>query len=370
MDAVHSFMEKNPSSINDFIQWWTENKNKKDYSVVIPKGIEAVEIMTIHKAKGLQFPVVVLPFMNINTTKHGSNGFWHDIDLEDIEELPVAYFKFVKDLGDTILADIYNEEKQKTLLDLLNIAYVAFTRPQDKLFILSNYPKDTKFNVVKNTIAFHLHNFLKHKNQWEDGLTTYTFGECLPLPKKSNEALMKASLSGEDFPEFDNYISSDWRNRIYIRPVSKSPTFDDEKLMALVRGKLMHKVMEKVFSYDDVTNVLEQLNINGEITSSEKEIMLQKIKQIINLPELSNFYKKGIKVLNEAAILDENGEFFRPDRVVLFDKKAVVIDYKTGTPIESYKKQILSYKSLLSNMGYKDVDAYLIYLDEVKVEKA
>jgi ATP-dependent exoDNAse (exonuclease V) beta subunit len=368
MDAVFEFTEKSPSSIEDFLHWWLENK--KSHSVVIPKGIDAVQIMTIHKAKGLQFPVVIFPFVNMNVTKTGLDGFWNKLDLENIPELPTAYFNFTKEILNTNVAETFKDEKNKTLLDLLNIVYVAFTRPQQKLFILSNYPKDTKFTEGKNTIAFHLHNYLKHKNLWEDGLNIYPFGENEAVITKEDSKEKTESHSGfESVAMFDTYISNDWRKKICIRPSLKSPALNDEKQLALIRGRLMHKAMEKVYDIDDVEKVLSAMFVDGEITEIEKSIMSTNIIELLKSPELSQCFDKNLKIINEAAIMNENGQFFRPDRVVLSGKKAVVIDYKTGTPSESYKQQLQQYKSLLSQMGYNPVDAYLVYLDESLVQR-
>ncbi|MBS4012590.1 MAG: UvrD-helicase domain-containing protein [Bacteroidetes bacterium] len=363
MDAVFDYTDKNPSSIEDFLQWWHEKGG--ELSVVVPKGIDAVQIMTIHKAKGLQFPVVLFPFANMNISKAGLEGFWHNIEIDSLPELPLGFFNFTKDLEKTTLADDYLMEKQKTFLDLLNIVYVGFTRPQKKLFVLTNYPKNEKFTEQGTTVAYHLRNFLEYKEMWADGVLSYGFGTNESEPERQGQTNTDANNN----VSFDKYLSSDWRNKIYIRPVLKTPDINDEKLKAMIRGRLIHKVMENVYDRMDVDKVLSSMIVNGEIVAEEKPVLTEKIYKFVNSKELYDYYNGDSKILNEADIMNENGHFFRPDRVVLSGDNAAVIDYKTGSRSELYKKQLLQYKALIEQMGYKNVDAFLVYLDEEIIEK-
>ncbi len=367
MDAVYDFLDKNPSSIDDFLQWWDEVKSK--YSVVLPKGVEAVQVITIHKAKGLQFPVVIYPFAKQFSNKLTKKGFWANIDSLIDPEFNSAYIMYDKTIEGTYLAEHYTEEKQKTLLDLLNVVYVAFTRPVEKLFILSNIPKNGKFK--EGSLPLFLHNFLEKRGLWIEDKLAYTFGDNEIASESSQpELLIDTTPSPENiFVGIEKYISNDWRERIRVKPTTKTAIPEDEVQAAMIRGKLMHKVMERIYTSKDVPFVLNQMLINGEINASEKEKLFSSIMEIIGMPEISSCFDENIHVKNEAAIMDEKGEFFRPDRVVLKKSEAIIIDYKTGTPSDSYKKQIMRYKSLLGRMGYGKIKAYLVYLDKKSIEK-
>ncbi|MFO8067995.1 MAG: UvrD-helicase domain-containing protein [Bacteroidales bacterium] len=363
MDAVYDFLDKNPSTIDGFLEWWEDVKN--DYSVILPEGVEAVQVKTIHKAKGLQFPVVIYPFAKQKNSSTTVKGFWASLDDSVVPGLNTAYITYETAMQDTCLEDFYNKEKEKSLLDLLNLVYVAFTRPVEKLFVLSSLPKNEKFK--ENTVPGFLNSFLVDKQLWQEGVKLYTFGQN--FTGKQNLSKDNDNIS----PDFDvalkDYISNDWRNRIRVKPGVKTLAAGNEAMLALSRGKLMHKVMENIFYVEDVDFVLNQMLINGEISVEEKQVLYANINGLINSPELSSWFKKGVVVKNEADIMNEKGDFFRPDRVVLAENKTAVIDYKTGNPSEFYKKQIYRYKELLTRMGYANISAFLVYLDQNKIEK-
>ena len=67
LDLVHEYSEKNINSISQFIDWWSDVKTKK--SISISDDVNAVKLMTIHKSKGLAFPIVIIPFNWESATK-------------------------------------------------------------------------------------------------------------------------------------------------------------------------------------------------------------------------------------------------------------------------------------------------------------
>jgi ATP-dependent exoDNAse (exonuclease V) beta subunit len=58
MDEVLEYSVKNGNRINEFLDWWEANKSKK--SIIYPESMDAVRVLTIHRAKGLQYPVVII----------------------------------------------------------------------------------------------------------------------------------------------------------------------------------------------------------------------------------------------------------------------------------------------------------------------
>jgi CRISPR/Cas system-associated exonuclease Cas4 (RecB family) len=88
------------------------------------------------------------------------------------------------------------------------------------------------------------------------------------------------------------------------------------------------------------------------------------MKSIVEHPALSEHFKKGTDSRNEQTIIDENGVILRPDRMVFNNKKATVIDYKTGDRHPSHKEQIMAYGRVLRNMGYTIENQILVYIQD------
>lgn len=105
----------------------------------------------------------------------------------------------------------------------------------------------------------------------------------------------------------------------------------------------------------------------GLITNEEKTNLMEVITRIVNLPELKDYFSEGFTVRNEAEIITLSGELFRPDRVLIKEKSAVVIDYKTGEVKSKHKEQILKYSDLLIEMGYLVTEKLLVYIEDEKV---
>ncbi|MBW6478374.1 MAG: UvrD-helicase domain-containing protein [Bacteroidales bacterium] len=360
MDVIYDYSNKFISSASGFLEWWEKNAEK--FSVVVPEGVDAVQVMTIHKSKGLQFPVVIYPFADVSFGKLSKNGQW--IELEDLpgaEPLEISWIRISKALQETSLEYIYDEEQGKTLLDILNVMYVAFTRAVDKLFVFTKLPgKTSKSDNVPSLLV----NFLAHRNMFSEGENIYAFGENHSL-LPSEDYDINRETSADVFRE---YISSPWTSKVNIRSLQleKKPVLQSEE--SSERGSWMHDIMEKIHTPKDAEKVLKQLQQTGQVDETEKERLQSQILSILNNPVISPWYADGLDVRNECGMYDEKGRYFRADRVVLQDTMAVIIDYKTGDPYPHHTRQINNYASIIKKMGYSDIKKYIVYLDHDKIE--
>ncbi|HRG39210.1 MAG TPA: UvrD-helicase domain-containing protein, partial [Bacteroidia bacterium] len=190
LDEVLNYSTKKNNNLSEFIEYWDEKRNKA--SLIVPQGMNAVSIMTIHRSKGLEFPAVILPFLDAKVDT-GKKDLWIDLNNEKIPELPSAIVPTNKELMETPYADLYEEEKGKSLLDSLNVLYVALTRAEERIYVFTGKPGksvDSRTNVTDMFI-----HYLQDAGLWNESENTYSFGELnLHQPSRKHEQLSNYEL--------------------------------------------------------------------------------------------------------------------------------------------------------------------------------
>lgn len=348
-DEVMAYSAHNRSNIREFLEWWNEVKHKK--SIIYPDSLDAVRVMTIHKSKGLQFPIVIMADADWQVKIR--KRFWMHVDKIWMKNVPLAIVSASKDLLKTEFADLYKEEESSTFLDVLNLVYVATTRAEDKLYILSTEQKNPP--ASNNSVTALLYSYLSGKGLW-DGFKTYEFGNVETVKestevKQTKEYLIHVSESAiRDAPMRKNQRLL-WRNEIRQK---------------IDWGNLLHSALKQIVYIGDESKVLRQLQLSGEV-DDDTSIKLQKsIEQIVSHAQLSSYFSLGVSVLNERPLL-MNSETKIPDRVVVDGLNAVLIDYKTGEKNQEHKTQISEYASAIKNLGYQAVKKLLVYTEEMEV---
>ncbi|MEI6456912.1 MAG: UvrD-helicase domain-containing protein [bacterium] len=358
LENVLKYALKHPAGASEFLKWWEKQKEK--LSVIIPEGMDAVKIMTIHKAKGLQFPVVIFPFAT-ESLKNTKRYLWVDLVNREVPGLTAAILPISKEMDETQFATLRQEEEQKSLLDMLNLLYVAMTRPESGLFILTESPP--KSDDSPRSLPAFFASFLKQRELWSEEKKVYEFGKRETFPPRKDEPEVTGGETPDVFPD-------DWRNKIYIR--SHAPEMWDVQDPERNRrwGNLLHTVLSKISDYTETDRVITEMQLSGMIGREMVEAIREMVKQLMENPEIRPFFEPGREIRSEAEILLPDGNLLRPDRVILDGKTATVIDYKSGKTNEKYRIQLDIYEKQLREMGFTDVKKYLLYFEpHVKLER-
>ncbi|TYB30401.1 MAG: hypothetical protein FXF47_09700 [Candidatus Mcinerneyibacterium aminivorans] len=362
LDVLFEYSLKNRGDITSFLNWWEDNKDSNKCSHVIPETKNAVTVSTVHKAKGLEFPVVFIPFEWKLSESSGSNvdSIWVNYDIFENGSTFPFLIDLTKDAKKSCFKDYYLREKEKSIIDNINLLYVAFTRPKSRLYI---YTKNSNSGRLKNT--YHLINkVIKEKNiQFECEDNIYYLGKKLSKSKKE-QIEMEKSIS--------NVNSSHWRNKITIRRRAKNlwkldKTAINEKIDW---GILLHSTLERIEYAEDLDDAVREMVREGYISSSKKEEMKNKLLEIFEIKEkdvkVKDWFEKKYRIINEKNILTEKEEY-RPDRLVFGEGAVKIIDYKTGKIRKKDVKQIEKYSDLLLKMGYNNIEKYLLYIEKKKI---
>lgn len=351
-DVILNFLSTQQGGIPEFLDWW-EIKSQTA-SVIIPEGIDAVRIMTIHKAKGLQFPVVIFPFADEEvraTRKH----IWVRLPDGFAEPLKIACLPAQKALEGTIYKEVYKDEIDRSHIDMVNVLYVALTRPEERLYVITKtLPENTdRYNTVPKLIS----RFLQAEGKWEKESVSYQYGERWKRPEKEKK---------EDQDEVSIVAETTGRStlRLLLKQHAPEAWGIEEPERNREWGNLVHLALSMIRDARDAEGVLQDLKLEGVITPEQQEDLSGIIDGLIHHPEIGRFFSTTFEARNEPELMDEKGKFYRPDRVIFRDNKATVIDYKTGKPSQYHHDQVKKYADLLRQMQYEIEGVYLIYLDK------
>lgn len=357
LNGLHTAVSKKSIAINDFQNWWDEKG--KSISVIFPESLDAVKVMTIHKAKGLEFPVVIFPFATA-TQRFTIDNVWVDLNDPMLEKLQTARLP-VKSLGGTLFENIRDEENDKSLLDLVNLIYVVFTRAEERLYIMTNLVDDKKTET--NSLPVFLYDFILSFDPQFD----FSKGEPWKYSQKP-ESRHDSKPSNEDnlfFQIAGKQPLKHWQKKLITSSRNRSQWLVDEAEDAISFGTHVHELLAAVRKKEDLDQVMGDFLLNGKISSSDHDRVRNTLKEIINHPKLEAVFSGGRKVLSEPEILLPGGEIFRPDRVFVDDSLIQVIEFKTGHARPIHKAQLHRYMELIKGMyNQADVRGLLVYAGE------
>lgn len=363
LDEVFNFSQKQQASLSGFITYW--NTKKDALNIVSPVGQNAVQIMTIHKAKGLEFPVVVFPYAELNIYDDREPKTWFELPKEDFNGFDEAYINLNKDLEslNNYGKAIYDNHQSELELDNINLLYVALTRPIEQLYVIGK--KDLSAKGTENLKSYSglLINFLKTIEKWHDNQLVYDFGMAtkqIGLTTAPVEVITQTRL-----------ISSEARSH-NIKMITKSGyLWDTHQKEAIEKGQLVHDILSHIKTDIDIDFVLNDFKESGAIDSHQAKALKNSIQDIVYHPDLKRYFSTEYDIYNERDIITKNAKVLRPDRIVISpNHQAVIIDYKTGAYDPKHQMQLQEYQDVLSTMNLTVLKKILVYInDRIEVKE-
>ncbi|CAM3916752.1 MULTISPECIES: UvrD-helicase domain-containing protein [Flavobacterium] len=356
LDLVLERDNKTQSGISDFLDYWDKTGYKK--SIPSPEGNNAVRIMTIHKSKGLEFSVVIYPFAEENFSGNSRNKLWIDFDDKEQIDFPKALVNQKKDVvtyGENA-KKIYEEKTQEEILDIVNVLYVALTRAEEQLYVISNHLVNK--TGLPNNLSSYFIEFLQNLGKYNEAELEYEFGD---FSRKS----IKKHFNNEQ--KFIKLVSRKLEAKKIKIAQREALMWDTEQQKAIEFGNLLHEILAFVVNRDDVDLAINIALENGLITVAQKESIKKILCEIVNHVELNDFFDGEGVVYNEQTIIKKDFGNTKPDKVVVKGKEAFLLDYKTGESDIKYTDQLNGYAALIEEMGIKVVKKALVYVGE-KIE--
>jgi ATP-dependent exoDNAse (exonuclease V) beta subunit len=333
----------------DFVFWWAQFRSKR--SIQTNSKNNAVKIMTLHKSKGLQFPVVIMPDTDWMIKPSNKNAWI--VDDADIGISPMLVNLSAR-LSKTDYASFQEEENLLSDIDNVNLLYVGTTRPEDRLYIMyEEHKSDGKSKYADNFITAFLSN-----EKTDSGI--YTFGSS-----DSKKQIKEKASNSESRINRNEYSLSGIELSLNQRPDLKS-YIKQELNEEQEYGNQLHELLSKV-AENGLEYALNRLN--------ESDLNVQQIRNdityIVNDSELKRFFTNDYQSIAEYEILAADKKVLKPDLLAIKrgTKTVSIIDYKTGKPMKEHEVQVNEYASLLQMSGYEIEERLIVYTQTKEIKR-
>ena len=390
MDCVLDYSAREGSSLHRFLEYW--NNDATDPAIASPSMTDSVRIVTIHKAKGLDFNYVIFPFAE--TVKlYRPSHVWCRPELEGTALAPAGSSVFDVNLSessrDTVFEEDFMKEKLMQYIDNINVFYVAMTRAVKGMHIIAARPTasllksaDAEIPAVSN--MSHILYVYLYRNGPAAGFTCQADGNaqvfvsyrCGRMPAQSRQGQKKATgvMLKAEYPSFEiNRQAPDDGSCVKKRLVlaaDDADYFSEEGSVGLyssgrLRGVILHRILSSVYSAGDLAAAVAEAVAAGLLSESDAGYAEELLRGKIVFAGRYGWFSGGNvrSVLNEVSMIDTDGSIYRPDRVLVGEDGAVtVIDYKFGSRDKAHERQIRKYAGMWSRKGYAHVSSYLWYV--------
>ncbi|MBK7384355.1 MAG: UvrD-helicase domain-containing protein [Flavobacteriales bacterium] len=338
MDEAHAFGIAHGQDIGAFLEHW--DRSGKRRNTAAPVNAQSIQVMTVHKAKGLEFPVVIIPSTRMAAGGTQRERLWIQPGTA-VPELEHALVAKSAILRDAALPEI-REEDDLRKLDELDLLYVAFTRAVQQLHVfLPNSKPDELTKGLQKYMEDHGHPDVldtgERTGPWTARTADPTGSITIAMGTPPGLAIRFEATEHWDPADPDPY-------RRY--------------------GNAVHAILSRVDHPEDLERAISTTILEGLIPETDAMVLRDRLDPLLRSEELIPWFGSGVKVRTESAIIDASGRTHRPDRVVFDGDTVRVLDIKTGASDERHQDQVRRYMRLLGDLGYAHVEGALLYITD------
>ena len=343
LDEAHAFGKEHGPDLQGFLEHWERRGGQR--SLQAGADADAIQVMTIHKAKGLQFPVVIVPVTRMAPAGNRANHLW--VDARDAD--PQLEHALVQERQALVAAGVAEavHEKEARLFDEVNLLYVAFTRPEQRLYALA---ARRGADAVTKALIDHVDSRLAS----DELHLGRRLAPWIPKPMEAATFLSPSVQAGRrdlplrlEAPEAFDINDPDPQRR---------------------RGNLVHEALSRTADASALDAAIASMLREGRLEQFEADDMRAGLSELLARAEVAPWFAPGLQVRAEATIIGADGHAYRPDRVLIDGDRARVLDIKTGAPAPGHHEQVKGYARLLRELGYARTEAALLYTREGIIE--
>ncbi|MEB2785066.1 UvrD-helicase domain-containing protein [Algoriphagus persicinus] len=366
-EAVYDFTATNRADLSGFLDWWEINQTKR--TVKIPEGHNAMRILTIHKSKGLQFKVVVMPFLKwtIFDTNKG-NVVWSPFEDREKGLSTIIPLTLNGNLANSDFRDTYAEEATMAYLDSLNMLYVALTRAED--VFLGFIPYKEKIGS-QNSMEVQLQQLIQSPQFPESSISliSYYDQESKIFEYGDWPENRLKIIEPKKSPEL-RWAYKNWAEVLTLKKYAVDFSMEGmEQRKKQMFGLIVHEILELSADKASALQNLQSFYFEGRLNKEEKHLVEKQLEHLFTDPVFASWFgTKGV-LLTEQGILLPGGKQKRPDRIILSEEVVLVVDFKTGEAQSRYANQVREYMELVSKLSQKPTKGYLCYLETGVIEE-
>jgi ATP-dependent exoDNAse (exonuclease V) beta subunit len=350
MEILQQYDLRFGPDLRSFLEYWESTAHKEN--IQLPENDQAIKLMTIHKSKGLEFPVVILPDLTWTIDPHRKKQFF---EVDD-ELLHVNLSG--KNVPDYVESS-YIEEYEQILLDQLNLLYVAFTRAEDRIYALTDNKgkRGDRYSKLSQLIDAAIPDFPKLLDVGDTDEAIH-YGKEVRTQK---EGEVQTGFVPEELHDFL------WFPEISLQDdeLKEEEVLSDDQRF----GNQLHLLFAHASKPDEVDTAVYELKKQDILEYKNEEKLRKMVFDIMEIERYKEIVENATEILNEQDILIDEKHVKRPDKLIRTKKGMVVIDFKTGKPLRKHEQQVQNYCQVLNQMGMKNVEGYLIYANDLSMKK-